>query len=185
MEDYIFERWKPIEGYEGLYEVSDWGRVRSVERIDCRGQRRKPKIRKTFKDKWGYMQVLLSKDGVKEHKKIHRLVVEAFIENPNNYPCVNHKTECKCFNHISSLEWCDGYYNHNYGTIGSRISDSQKNRRDCSKPVIQLDMDGNVIQWFPSAKEAERQTCVNSGGIIQVCKGRYRQLNGFRWMYAK
>lgn len=99
------EQWINIENFEGLYQISDKGRVRNVktDRILI------PKITKR-----GYKTITLSKDGIKYFFQIHRLVAKAFIPNPNNYPCVNHKDENGENNNVDNLEWCTHKYNTNY-----------------------------------------------------------------------
>jgi len=97
----MIEEWKDIPGYEGLYEVSNLGRVR-----------RNGKILKPSKNRYGYFQLVLSKDGTKRTFTIHRLVAYAFINNPDNLPCINHKDEDKTNNAVNNLEWCDSRYNN-------------------------------------------------------------------------
>lgn len=113
----MIEEWRTIFGYEGLYEVSSYGRVRSLDRyvVDSLGNRRfyKGKVLSPIKDKVGYLSVKLQ-EGNKHN--IHRLVAQAFIENPDNLPQVNHKDEDKSNNRVDNLEWCDSKYNNNYGT---------------------------------------------------------------------
>ena len=102
----VNEEWRDIEGYEGIYQVSNYGRVKSVKRGI---------ILKTFERK-GYPAVTLSKDGVGRSYSVHRLVGEAFIPNPDNLPYINHKDETRDNNHVSNLEWCTASYNNTYGT---------------------------------------------------------------------
>lgn len=102
------EIWKDIKGFEGLYQVSSYGNVRSYYRG---GRILKPK-----KDKDGYLEVCLRKNNKSKYFKIHRLVAFVFIENTDNLPQVNHIDENKMNNNINNLEWCDCYYNINYGT---------------------------------------------------------------------
>lgn len=100
------EEWKNIIGYEGLYEVSNKGNVRNV---------RRNKLLKLSKDYYGYIRVSLSKNGIQTGLKVHRLVAQAFIPNPNNLPQVNHRNEDKTDNSVENLEWCTAKYNNNYG----------------------------------------------------------------------
>ena len=119
------EQWKPIIGYEGLYEVSNFGNVRSLDRIVKRWKGYSTKKGKIiipfYESKKGYYQVTLIKDGKKKHYRVHRLVASAFLENPFNYTDVNHKDENKTNNHVDNLEWCTRKYNNNYGTKPERI----------------------------------------------------------------
>lgn len=113
------EIWKDINGYIGIYQVSNMGNVRSLQREEykCRqGYRvRKGRQLKPGRDKKGYLLVGLRKDGKCKTRRIHRLVAEAFIPNPNNLPQINHKDENKCNNTVDNLEWCTPSYNINYG----------------------------------------------------------------------
>ena len=118
------EVWKPILEFQGLYEVSNIGRVRRVAHYENNrffGER----IKITRPDKDGYETVALyhGRQCVKT-RKVHRLVAEAFIENPDNLPQINHKDENKMNNHVNNLEWCDCVYNNNYGTRNQRLSQS-------------------------------------------------------------
>ena len=122
MEKEIF---KDIKGYEGLYQVSNYGRVKSLYRIQIMptGGKRiiEERILKTIKNKKGYIGVHLSKNNKDKTVYIHRLVAQAFIPNPNNYPQVNHKDEDKTNNHVDNLEWCTAKYNSNYGHRNDKI----------------------------------------------------------------
>ena len=122
------EIWRPIVGYEGLYEVSNTGRVRSLDRyVKCDYEKyrlHKGKVLSPGKDKDGYLSVVLSCNG--KHKKIavHRLVAQAFIPNPDDLPIINHKDEDKTNNRVDNLEWCTVKYNMNYGTRNIRIRET-------------------------------------------------------------
>ena len=113
------EIWKDIEGYEGLYQISSYGRIKSLR--DHHGNYRE-KILKQGTRKDGYKNTALSKDGKLKTYSVHRLVAAAFLDNPNNYPCVNHKDEQKYNNYVENLEWCTSKYNCNYGTKSERQS---------------------------------------------------------------
>ena len=114
------EIWRPIEGYEGLYEISSYGRVKSVDRYDRRNQFRKGKLLKNKDNGNGYLICSLSKNGIVKNKYIHRLVAEAFIERADGLYEVNHKDENKKNNSVDNLEWCDRKYNNTYGTKTER-----------------------------------------------------------------
>ena len=105
------EHWKDIEGYEGLYQVSDLGRVKALN-YNKTGMER---VLSAGKDTGGYMYVILHKNGKGKMCSVHRLVAQAFIPNPNGLPEINHKDECKTNNIVSNLEWCTAKYNMNYG----------------------------------------------------------------------
>ena len=108
----LFEIWKDIEGYEGLYQVSNLGRVKSLKVSKIKSER----IRKSYQQSSGYISIVLCKNGKVTNHKIHRLVANAFIDNPDNLPEVNHMDEDKTNNCVDNLEWCDSSYNKNYGT---------------------------------------------------------------------
>lgn len=114
----MIEEWRKIVGYEGLYEVSSFGRVRSLDRFYYRLH--KGKFLSPTKDRYGYLTVTLNCNGKSKTIKIHRLVAQAFLPNPDNLPQVNHKDEVKSNNCVENLEWCDGKYNVNYGTRQER-----------------------------------------------------------------
>ena len=123
------EIWKPVVGYEGLYEVSNWGIIKALPKIDEDGHKRKERLLKPCYDSKKYLIVKLSKNKITKNYKVHRLVAEAFIPNPNNLPQVNHKDENKTNNVVTNLEWCDAKYNNSYGTRKERISKSMKEYR--------------------------------------------------------
>lgn len=141
------ENWKPIKGYEGIYEVSDLGRIRSLPRtrsfIDRRGNdtvaRVDGRILRPQKCSNGYMRLILSKDGVHEQVLIHRIVASAFCERPAGKNEVNHKDENKANNIASNLEWCDRKYNTTYGSLKNCYA-GEKNPRAklTSKDVKQI-----------------------------------------------
>ena len=131
----LVEQWRPIEGYEGLYQVSNLGRVRSLDRIDCAGRRLKGKILSPEVAR-GYVQVQLWKEGKLKWFKVHRLVAQTFIHNPEGLPQINHKDEDKTNNIVDNLEYCDGKYNMNYGTrieraVQTRISNGNADPELC------------------------------------------------------
>ena len=110
------EIWRDIEGYEGLYQVSNMGRVKSLGN----DKNRKEKILKPGMNNYGYLQVGLHKEGKRKIFQVHRLVAQAFIPNPEELPEINHKTEIKTDNRAEFIEWCDHRYNMNYGTRNER-----------------------------------------------------------------
>ena len=121
------EEWKSIPGYEGLYEVSNLGRVRSLDRYDGRNHFRKGKVLSLVKNTDGYLKVLLKCNTKCKTITVHRLVAQAFIPNPDNLPIINHKDEDKTNNRVENLEWCDNYYNLMYGTGNDRRIISNQN----------------------------------------------------------
>lgn len=172
------EEWKDIDGYEELYQVSNYGRVKSFDRwvIGKSNSKRfiKGKILKTVGNN-GYQHVLLCKNGKWKWFYVHRLVAQAFIPNPYNLPEINHRDECKTNNFYVNLEWCDRVYNLTYG---SRIE-------QISKKVQQYSLNGELIAEYPSTHEVERQLGYNQGSISQCCNGKCKTHKGFIWRYKK
>lgn len=168
------EVWKPVLGYNSLYEVSSLGRVRSLPRRGTTGRILKPaKVRK------GYLQVLLCKDGTEKWHKVHRLVAQAFIPNPNNYPCVNHRDENPENNCVDNLEWCDYSYNNTYGTRIKKIL------AKTTKPILQIDSCGNIIKEWSSNREVCRVLGYNTGSLSMCCNGKRKTAYGFFWKYKE
>ena len=166
------ETWKPVVGYEELYEVSDQGRVKSLKFG-------KEKILKPWKTPDGYLKVSLRKDGHTKHTYVHRIVSEAFIQNPNNLETVNHKDEVKTNNVASNLEWMSQKDNINYGTRNKRMSEA------LSKQVQMFDKStSELLATFPSLSEAKRVTGINQSNISQCCLGKYKSAGGYIWKYA-
>lgn len=162
--------WKDVPGYEGYYEVSNTGLIRSKNGI------RKPQV------SWdGYLFVKLCKQGQCKKIKIHRLVALAFIPNPNNLPEINHKDETPANNNVENLEWCDRTYNNNYGTRNARaaIGISKAN----SRKVMQFDRKGNYIQTFDSVKKAGQYLNIHPSGISDCARGVRASAGGYIWKY--
>lgn len=184
MDDYK-EIWKDIQGYEGLYQVSNFGRVRSVDRYITypEGYRRyfKARIRKQKELETGYLQVGLWRKSKVRYKFVHRLVAQAFIPNPDNLPEVNHKDENIKNNYVLNLEWCTSKYNANYGTRNQRVTEQIKNGK-CSKPIKQLEIDGTLVKIWPSISEAGRNS-FDLRSIERCLSGEYKQHHGYRWQY--
>ena len=153
------EIWKPVVGYENLYEVSNYGRVRSLDRVDCAGRKRKGKELKQRSDKDGYKRAGLSKNGTSKPLLVHRLVAIAFISNPQNKPQINHKDENKANNCVWNLEWCDQAYNNNYGT---------RNERATKKRIESIKGKYATKGKYTGAKNprARKVQCINNGMIF-------------------
>lgn len=191
----MIEIWKNIVGYEGLYQVSNWGRVKSLDRVDRFGRVVFEKIL-TGGCKNGYFVVNLCKDGKQKCFYVHRLVAQAFMFNPDNLPQVNHKDENKENNFVfikedgsvdfnkSNLEWCPQEYNLEYGTARERQSKANRNGK-LSKSVYQYTLDGTFVREWSSVREVQRQTGWSSGNISQCCRGEYKQTHGFLWSYNR
>lgn len=155
------EAWKDVVGYEGLYKVSNLGRVLDVE---------KGKIRKLVRDKDGYFQLGLMKNGKRFYQKVHRLVAEAFIENPNSLPIVNHKNEDKSDNRPENLEWCTAAYNNSYG---SRV-----------RSVLQFDLCGHFVKKYSSINEAARKNKMDAKTLYRWCQKIGGVGHGYKWYFG-
>lgn len=180
------EVWKDIVGYEGLYQISNLGRVKSLERII----KRKNGINQHFKEKilskWTgeYVFTNLSKNGKGKTYSIHNLVAKAFIPNPNNLPCVNHKDENKHNNNVSNLEWCDYIYNNNYNLKAKKIGKKLKNGKT-SKKVYQYDINNNFIKCWESTMEIERKLGYKNQSISSCCLEQQKTSYGYKWSYKE
>ena len=160
------EIWCPINGYEGLYEVSNQGRVKSLKFG-------KERILKQLRNTFGYLFVFLCKNGEKKEYKVHRLVAQTFIPNQDNLPQVNHKDENKTNNFVQNLEWCDSKYNNNYGTRNQRIS----------KSVLQYTKSGVFVREWKSSSEIEMNLNYNKGNISKCCTGKLKSAYNFIWKF--
>lgn len=158
------EEWRAIEGFEN-YEVSNLGIVRRVEYV---------KQREDFN---GYPIVSLYKDGKVKTLKVHRLVAQAFIQNPNNLPQVNHIDEVKTHNNVTNLEWCSQQYNNSWGTRLDRIA-----AKHC-KPIQQLSINGTLIEEFDSTYDAQAKLGIHNSNICACLKGRRKVAGGYLWRY--
>lgn len=162
------ETWKDIKGFEDKYRISSNGNCFSIKYN---------KIMSPHITNSGYYQINLYKDGKPIPKLIHRLVAEAFLDNPDNLPEVNHKDENKLNNAVSNLEYCDRKYNQNYGTR----TEKQKNK--CSKPILQI-KNGKIIREWESITQVENECGYKSSGIVKCCKlNNYSKYKGYTWRY--
>lgn len=183
------EEWRPVKGFEGIYEVSNLGRVRSLDRVltlrNGRTQPIKGRIMKLGLHYKGYVRLMLSNGGDREHSHfVHRLVAEAFIPNPGDLPEVNHKDQDKGNNRADNLEWCTHKENSRYGDRGARIGAWHLANSPRRVPINQLDMDGNYLRTFPSQAEAARQVHGSQGTISSVVGRKKKSAYGYKWEYA-
>ena len=175
------EIWIDIEGYEGKYEVSNLGRVRSLDQMLSYASRwgtiayrpTKGKVLTQRTISGGYKGVLIKVQGKTEMKLVHRLVANAFVPNPQNLETVNHIDEDKTNNHVDNLEWCTRKYNQNYN----------EHYKIYYKPVIQFTKDGTEVGRYESLKAAQEATGVPSSYISGALRGRQRTAGGFRWQF--
>ncbi len=185
------EIWKDIKGYEGLYQASNLGNIKSLDHIRKKGKKEnqicisKGKILKQAKQKEsGYMFVVLSKNGKTKGFRVHRLIAETFLDNFNNYKCVNHKDENKENNNANNLEWCSYLYNNNYGTKKDRLKISQQKR--AGRKVNQYDLNNNFIKEWNCFMDIERYLKKKGANAVinACCRGKLKTAYGFRWEYA-
>ena len=175
------ETWKAIAGYEGLYEVSDLGRVKSLN-YNHTG---KENILKPFNNSKGYLRVRLCKNGHENAIAVHRLVACAFLPNPNNLETINHKDEVKTNNTVGNLEWMSRKDNINYGTRNKRASEKNINNFGVSKAVQMIDKQtGELLATFPSIRGAEMVTGISRYGICLCCRAKQKSAGGFLWRYS-
>lgn len=167
------EIWLSIEGYEELYEVSNMGRIKSLNYNHTKEE----KILRQGKTKNGYLMVILCKEGKRKTFLVHRLVATAFLENPNGYRCVNHKNEIKTDNRVENLEPCTYKYNINFGTCIQRRVEKQ------SKKVYQYDKDGVLIAIWESTRECDRSGFDHSA-VASCCRGNRKSHKNYIWSYT-
>ena len=175
----LTEEWRPIAGYEGLYEVSNKGTVVSLN-YNGTGARKelKPLIAHH-----GYRKIRLYKNGKWEGRRLHRIVAEAFIPNPGNLPEINHIDENPANNAADNLEWCTHKYNCNYGNYIENQRKAMTNGK-LSKAVIATLPDG-TIEYYPSQGEAARRLKCSQGRISDACRGVLATYHhGRKWAYA-
>lgn len=175
---------KTLNGWEGIYQVSNTGKIRRLFKNKTR------ELKGVIK-KGGYKSVLLKANGKYKCELIHRLVAKAFIPNPNDLPQVNHKDENKLNNNIDNLEWCTAKYNSNYGTKNERLSKTKTNNTYNITPVQCVET--GII--YPSIHEAERQTGIHATAIQACCKRvvycerngytKRHTAGGYHWKYVK
>lgn len=174
------EEWKDIKGYEGYYQVSNLGNVKSLDRlIDNKKNTyiRQGNMIKQFYDNRGYMQVTICKNGLRKTYKTHRLVAEAFIENPYNLPEVNHKDENSLNNTYNNLEWCTAKYNCNYGSHNVRCAKSRY------KKIYQYDLQDNLIREWNSVKETQTIGGFTASQVSNCCRGKIKTHKGYKWKF--
>ena len=171
------EIWKNVVGYEGLYQVSSLGRVRSLEHIDSNGHPVKERVLASFLNRNGYRKANLYRDRNRKQVSIHRLVAAAFLDNPDNLPEVNHIDEDKSNNAVSNLEYCTVLYNNTYGTRLERVAKAL----EC--PICAITSSGQR-HYFDSVNEAARVLGLKRQGITNCLHGRRKHHGGFSFELA-
>lgn len=170
------EVWKDIKGYEGLYQVSNLGRVKSLHKGN------EGKIMNQTISKEGYLRVHLCKDGKKKTIDVHRLVAIAFIPNPDNLPCVNHKDEVKSNNVVTNIEWCSYSYNNKYGTGNNNRTETKKNTWNIKKYenlIEQYTNKGSFIATYKDIETASKYTNIPIKNIERCINGKIKSICGF------
>lgn len=162
------EVWKPVVGYESRYLVSNMGRVFSLI---------KDKMLSMSKLNTGYLVVTLYDGSTKKNTYIHRIVAQAFLDNPNNLPEVNHKDEDKSNNMVDNLEWCTSKYNSNFGTRTTRLSSTLSKKK--TMPIGQYDTEGHLVKVFPDKQSFEGTPYHRPSCVAVAHKGK--KLYGYYW----
>lgn len=174
------EKWKDIDGFEGLYKISSYGRVYSVLRDTANGKRG-GKLLHSADNGHGYKWIGLWVGNNCKKFYIHRLVAQAFIPNPKGLPEINHKDENTANNHVENLEWCDRKYNVNYGTARKRIMETYgKNGHYC--PIDKYDKKGNIIKAYSCSLDLGKDG-ISRRGALNCCIGRTREYKGFVYRF--
>lgn len=180
------EIWKDIKGYENIYQISNLGNVKNIK---------KDKLLKPFiSNKTGYLQIDLSKNGIKERFSIHRLVCIAFIPNYNGYKYVNHKDESRVNNNVNNLEWCTQKYNCNYGNRNKKIGEKSSQRKHTketkekisvalSKAILQYDLKGNFIKEWRNGYMAQKVLNISYSNINECCNNKRKTAGGYIWRF--
>lgn len=178
------EVWKNIAGANESYQISNLGRVKSVQRVATNGRPVNERILKTRINKRGYEYVCIQIAEKRKTIKIHREVAKAFIGNPHCYKEVNHKDENKLNNRVDNLEWCDRKYNANYGTAIVRAAKARSENHVLA--INQYDTNGNFIKSWRSPIQVERENGkkMRATNIISCCRGKYKTSYGYVWKYA-
>jgi len=172
------EIWKDIEGYEGLYEVSNMGNVKSLEHFDSLGRKHNSIIRKPQRLDSGYVIISLTKNSHHKAFLLHRLVAKHFLPNPYNLPVINHKDQNPSNNCVDNLEWCTQSYNLMYKNAAKRAASKQY------KPILQYTFNGELIKKWDSITEAAQYFNKSTSKFVACCKGKRKSAYGFIWCYA-
>ena len=174
------EIWVDIKDFEGLYQVSNYGRVKSLERYDALGRLIEEKILKHIKQKSGHLFVYLSKNGVEKRYYIHQLVAMHFIPNPECKTDVHHKDHNPANNNVENLVWLT---HEEHKAEHPEVFEASAKAR--SRHINQYTLDGKFIKKWDSARDIKRELGYSPSNIITCCNGKYRQAYGYIWKYAE
>lgn len=188
------EEWKDIPGYENLYKISSNGIVKSYDKIVRTGkynQKRKilGRILKFTLTRGGYYTVGLTKDRKQKFYFVHRLVAITFVDNPNNYPIINHRNAIRTDNRVSNLEWCTYSYNtlYSFRKMGRKATNKGERgaKSPLSKEIHQIDLQtGCIIETYIGTYDASARTNINRYDIIRCANGKAKSAGGFKWKYS-
>lgn len=187
--EYKNEEWRAVPGYEGFYEISNLGRIRNYKKHIL-----SPNIVTN-----GYSMITLCKNKIHNRCLIHRLVAQAFIPNPNNYPTINHIDENKSNNCVNNLEWCTRSYNSRYGNRAkkfvehtdfskSTINGMKRCHELAFKPILQFSLNGDFLGKWESATHYAKQFPNHThmaNSIQKCCRGIVKTAYGYKWQYAE
>lgn len=189
------EEWKPVVGWESTHKVSNLGRVKSIHRTIICSDGRKieyPEYELKQHEWCGYMKVHLNCGKKRKWEYVHRIVGQAFLDNPDNLPCINHKDYNRSNNIADNLEFCTYKYNNDYSNSTQKMLEASRKVKSwekavpksveiTSKPVLQFTLDGRFVAEYPSTQEAARQT--GAKHICCVCNGKRKSAAGYIWRY--
>lgn len=177
----IEEVWKGVPGFPN-YEVSNFGRVRSLTHYDSNGVLRKGRILAPTIGSDEYPHVVLYDKGKRKEVLVHRLVAQLFVPNPENKEEVNHKDECKINNVWLNLEWMSRRENANYGTRNERARETMIKKGMC-REVLMLNLEGEVLREFRTMSEAVRHVNGRMLNIYRCCNNKAKMAYGYKWQY--
>ena len=178
----MMEIWKDIPDFEGLYQVSNVGRVKSLPRKDSMGRTVKEKILKSPRNSSGYKSVSLhdKKNNKKKFISIHRLVADVFLSNDEKYPCVNHKDNDRSNNNVDNLEWCSYSYNNAYAGCGERAKETMTKKFG---KAIKVTLKDGTQKMFDSTRSACKIMSLDQANVVRCLKGKQRKYKGIYFEY--
>ena len=178
LKDLKNEIWKDVKGFENLYQISNYGRLKSIGKNNHSKNNNKTIIRKTFPNRKGYLSCIIYNNNKKHNMRIHRLVAKTFIENPLNKEQVNHIDGNKQNNCVNNLEWCTNSENQ----LHAYKNGLEKPR--FKRKVSQYDLNGNYINTYEYIRTAGRKLNIDESSISSVCRGNRKTAGGYIWRYA-